>query len=85
MNSHRGLKLQFWRMSKVLLYRHLGQNTRVFPLFLVTVFYRFKAALVLPFVNKTVISELQMEPWAPSGLNNLSYQEAQKSFFIGTV
>ncbi|MEK7497013.1 MAG: hypothetical protein AAB657_03900 [Patescibacteria group bacterium] len=45
-------------------------------------FYRFKAALVLPFVNKTVISELQMEPWAPSGLNNLSYQEAQKSFSL---
>jgi hypothetical protein len=44
------------------------------------VFYRLKAALVAPFVKQIVVSELQMEPWAPQGLNDLSLSEAARSF-----
>jgi hypothetical protein len=43
-------------------------------------YYRIKAGLVSPFVNKTIVSELQMEPWAPAGLATLSLEEARKSF-----
>lgn len=43
-------------------------------------FYRLKAALVRPFVRQTVVSELQMEPWAPHGLATLNPQEARRSF-----
>lgn len=43
-------------------------------------FYRLKAALISPFVRKTLVSELQMEPWAPKGLNALSPSEASRSF-----
>jgi len=45
-------------------------------------FYRLKAALVKPLVKQTVISELQMEPWAPYDLKTLSITEAQKSFSV---
>ncbi len=43
-------------------------------------YYRLKAALVSPFVKRTVVSELQLEPWAPAGLVRLSLAEAKKSF-----
>lgn len=43
-------------------------------------FYRLKAALVAPFVQQVLVSELQLEPWAPSGLAVLSPQEAARSF-----
>lgn len=42
-------------------------------------FYRVKAALVSPFVDKVVVSELQLEPWAPYGLANLSLADSYKS------
>lgn len=45
-------------------------------------FYRLKAALVSPFVHKVVVSELQLEPWSPAGLANLSLAEAQRSFSL---
>lgn len=45
-------------------------------------FYRLKAALASFAVQKVVVSELQMEPWAPSGLANLPLTEAQRSFDI---
>lgn len=45
-------------------------------------FYRLKAALVVPFVRQVVVSELQMEPWGPEGLNNLSLVEAKRSFSV---
>lgn len=43
-------------------------------------FYRLKAALISPFVKQTVVSELQMEPWAQAGLLNVSTQETKRSF-----
>lgn len=43
-------------------------------------FYRLKAALISPFVQRVVVSELQMEPWSPHGLNDLSVAEAGRSF-----
>ena len=45
-------------------------------------YYRLKAALISPFVKRVVVSELQMEPWAPAGLATLSLEEARKSFDI---
>jgi len=45
-------------------------------------YYRLKAALVSPFVKRTIVSELQMEPWAPSGLSTLSPAEAEHSFSV---
>ncbi|MBI5465761.1 MAG: hypothetical protein HY974_00540 [Candidatus Kerfeldbacteria bacterium] len=45
-------------------------------------FYRLKAALVAPWVGRVVVSELQMEPWGPEGLNNLSLSEARRSFDV---
>lgn len=42
-------------------------------------FYRVKAALVSPLVDKVVVSELQLEPWAPYGLVNLSLSDSYKS------
>jgi beta-galactosidase GanA len=45
-------------------------------------FYRLKAALVSPWVNKIIVSELQMEPWGPQGLRSLSLSEARQSFDI---
>lgn len=43
-------------------------------------FYRLKAALISPLVRQTIISELQLEPWAPQGLAVLSPSEAARSF-----
>lgn len=45
-------------------------------------FYRLKAALVSPFVRQTVVSELQLEPWAPRGLLALSPGEERQSFSL---
>lgn len=45
-------------------------------------YYRFKAALISPFVQQTVVSELQMEPWAPLGTKALELAEAQRSFSL---
>ncbi|MFA4937119.1 MAG: hypothetical protein WC575_02420 [Patescibacteria group bacterium] len=42
--------------------------------------YRFKSALISPFVDYTIISELQMEPWGPVGLDKMSLEVAQQSF-----
>ncbi|MFZ5391323.1 MAG: beta-galactosidase [Patescibacteria group bacterium] len=44
--------------------------------------YRLKAALVSWWVKDIIISELQLEPWASDGLNNLTYQEIQKSMSL---
>jgi hypothetical protein len=43
-------------------------------------YYRLKAALVSPFVKQTIVSELQMEPWAQAGLVNAPVQETERSF-----
>ncbi len=45
-------------------------------------YYRWKAGLVSPWVKKVVVSELQLEPWAPQGLKTLSLAEAQKSLSL---
>lgn len=45
-------------------------------------YYRIKAALISPFVNKILVSELQLEPWAPQGLRSLSLEEAQQSLSL---
>ena len=45
-------------------------------------YYRFKAALIYPFVKKIIVSELQLEPWAPQGLHLLSLIEAQNSLSL---
>lgn len=45
-----------------------------------TWFYRWKAALISKSVDYTIISELQMEPWGPEGLEKLTLKEAAKSF-----
>jgi hypothetical protein len=42
-------------------------------------YYRLKAALLSPWVKKIIVSELQLEPWAPQGLAVLTLSEAQKS------
>ncbi len=44
--------------------------------------YRFKAALISWWVKDVIVSELQLEPWAPDGLNNLDYQAVQKSMSL---
>ncbi len=43
-------------------------------------FYRLKSALISPFVDYTIISELQMEPWGPVGLDKMSLEVADQSF-----
>ncbi len=43
-------------------------------------YYRLKAALISPWVDKTIISELQMEPWGPKGLADMTLAETQVSF-----
>ncbi len=43
-------------------------------------YYRLKAALISPWVDKTIISELQMEPWGPKSLIDMSLAETQESF-----
>ncbi len=54
----------------------LGYFTYPWP----PLYYRIKAGLVSLFVKKVIVSELQMEPWAPAGLAQLSLEEARKSF-----
>lgn len=56
----------------------LGYFTYPWP----SLFYRLKAALVSPFVKRTVVSELQLEPWAAKGLLNLPADEVQRSFSL---
>lgn len=54
----------------------LGYSTYPWP----PLFYRLKAALVSFWVKKVIVSELQMEPWAPNGLDNVSVADASRSF-----
>ncbi|MBU1038719.1 beta-galactosidase [Patescibacteria group bacterium] len=46
------------------------------------VWYRLKAALASLWVKDIIISELQLEPWAPDGLNNITYEQVQKSMSL---
>ena len=43
-------------------------------------FYKLHFWLVKPFVKESIISELQMEPWGPDTVDNLSIDEVYKSF-----
>ncbi len=43
-------------------------------------FYRLHAAIMRPFVEQIQISELQMEPWGPAAVQELSTAESYKSF-----
>lgn len=45
-------------------------------------YYRLKAGLISPWVDKIIVSELQLEPWAPQGLATLSLAEAQNSLSL---
>lgn len=45
-------------------------------------YYRLKAALIYPFVNRVIVSELQLEPWAPQGLATLPLAEVQNSLSL---
>ena len=45
-------------------------------------FYHWKAGLISRAVQYTIISELQMEPWGPAGLEKLTLGEAAKSFTV---
>jgi len=44
--------------------------------------YRLKAALISPWVKQTVVSELQLEPWAPQGLNKLDQAGVRQSLSL---
>lgn len=43
-------------------------------------YYKLHALMVKPFVSEFIISELQMEPWGPTSVQELSLEEAYKSF-----
>jgi len=45
-------------------------------------FYHWKAGLISRAVQYTIISELQMEPWGPAGLEKLTLGEAARSFTV---
>lgn len=45
-------------------------------------YYRWKAALIRPWVQKIIVSELQLEPWSPHGLKVLTLAEAQNSLSL---
>ena len=53
--------------------------TGYFNYFLPPLFYRAKAALLAVLGKPVIISELQLEPWAPTGLTNLTTAEINKS------
>ena len=46
------------------------------------VYYRLKAALVAGLVRRTVVSELQLEPWAPHGLKDLPANKVRRSLSL---
>ncbi|HAO81722.1 MAG: hypothetical protein UV57_C0011G0016 [Parcubacteria group bacterium GW2011_GWD2_43_10] len=56
----------------------IGYYTYPWPAY----YYRLKAALVSPWVNNIIVSELQLEPWAPQGLASLPLAEAQNSLSL---
>lgn len=45
-------------------------------------YYRLKAALISSYVSKIIVSELQLEPWAPQGLRSLTISEVQNSLSL---
>lgn len=45
-------------------------------------FYRLKAALAQAWGPRVIVSELQMEPWAPADIRSLSRAEIDKSFSL---